>query len=103
MSDIENARRTLASRLLEGEGHAASDLRRAAFEGAGLPEALTSLVEKVARHASEVTDGDFAGARAAGLTEDQLFEVVVCAAVGEATRQHEAALRALDQAKARKV
>ena len=30
-----------------------------------------------------------------GLTEDQIFELVVCAAVGQATRQYESALEAL--------
>jgi len=36
--------------------------------------------------------------RESGLTEDQIFEVVVCAAVGLATHQYEAAIAALDAA-----
>jgi len=32
---------------------------------------------------------------AAGFSEDQIFEVVVCAAIGQATRQRDAALAAL--------
>jgi alkylhydroperoxidase/carboxymuconolactone decarboxylase family protein YurZ len=36
--------------------------------------------------------------RASGLTEDEVFELVVCAAVGQATRQYEAALAALQDA-----
>ena len=31
----------------------------------------------------------------AGFTDDQLFELVICAAVGQSTRQYEAALTAL--------
>jgi alkylhydroperoxidase family enzyme len=98
MSDIESSRRALVARLLEGEGRATAQLRRGAFEGRGLPEALGALAEKVARSAHDVTDADFAAARAAGFSEDQIFEIVVCAAVGEATRQHEAALAALHRA-----
>jgi alkylhydroperoxidase family enzyme len=62
---------------------------------------FNTLVEKVARHAFRVTDEDVAAARSAGLREDQVFELVVCAAVGEAHRQHEAALAALDAASAK--
>ena len=102
MSDIENTRQALVARLLEGDGQAASGLRRAAFEGSGHPGPLAALVGKVARCAHEITDGDVAAARATGLTEDQAFEIVVCAAVGEATRQHDAALAALREATARK-
>jgi len=39
--------------------------------------------------------------RKANLGEDEIFEMVVCAAVGEANRQHEAALAALRAAIAR--
>ncbi|MBR7830845.1 hypothetical protein KDK95_31365, partial [Actinospica sp. MGRD01-02] len=53
---------------------------------------------KVVATPALVTDADFAAGRAAGLSEDQLFEVVVCAAVGQATRQYEAGLAALDEA-----
>jgi hypothetical protein len=38
---------------------------------------------------------DIAAARASGLSEDQIFETVVCAAVGQATRQYDTALAAL--------
>jgi hypothetical protein len=37
--------------------------------------------------------------RAAGLSEDQVFEIVVCAAVGQADRQYRAALDALEKAR----
>jgi hypothetical protein len=45
-----------------------------------------------------VTEADFAAAKASGLSEDQLFELVVCAAVGQSTRQYEAGLAALAEA-----
>jgi hypothetical protein len=42
-----------------------------------------------------VSDADFAAARAAGASEDRLFELVIAAAVGEAVRQDAAARAAL--------
>jgi len=59
---------------------------------------LSSLIEKVALHPTRVTDDDIAAVVASGLSEDQVFELVVCAAVGQATRQYETALGALDAA-----
>ena len=70
-------------------------LRRAAFDNAGLAEPLTMLNDKVAKHASKVTDEDIAAAKASGLSEDEIFEIVVCAAVGQATWQYDTALAAL--------
>lgn len=51
-----------------------------------------SLAEKVGRHAYRVTDEDIAAAMAPGLNEDEVFEIVVSAAVGQATRQYDTAL-----------
>jgi hypothetical protein len=93
-------RDTLIARITEGPGTASAAERRAAFANAGLGGALASLIGKVAQHAYRVTDADVAAARATGQSEDQLFELVVCAAVGQATRQHDAALAALDAAMA---
>ncbi|HXU69900.1 MAG TPA: hypothetical protein VN947_11260 [Polyangia bacterium] len=95
MAKIEAGRRALVARILDGDGTAAREQRRAAFDNAGLTGALATLADKVARHAHRVTDEDIAAARAAGLSEDQIYELVVCAAVGEATRQLDAGLAAL--------
>ncbi len=100
MSDIDGARRAVVARILEGDGAASRAQRRAAFDGLGADEALSTLIGKVVRHAHEVTDGDIATVKAAGLSEDQIFELVVCAAVGQATRQQDAALAALEAATA---
>jgi hypothetical protein len=56
----------------------------------------SSLVDKVVRHAYRVTDEDITAARVSGLSEDQVFEIVVCAAIGQATRQYDTALAALE-------
>lgn len=58
------------------------------------------LVDKVAVKSAQVTDADFAAASEAGFTDDQLFELVICAAVGESTRQYEAGLAAVADATA---
>jgi alkylhydroperoxidase family enzyme len=96
MPDIRQARTALVKRILEGAGKASPSERRAAFNNSSLSEPLGGLVDKVARHAYRVTDEDITAAKASGLTEDQLFEIVVCAAVGQATRQYDTALAALE-------
>jgi hypothetical protein len=101
MSDITPARKELVARILEGDGKASRAQRRAAFDNAGLPEPLARLIDKVAKQAYKVTDEDVAAARASGLTEDQIFELVVCAAIGQATRQYDAARAALEAATAK--
>ena len=101
MSDIRQARKALASRILEGAGNASPSERKAAFDSSGLAEPAGALVDKVARRAYRVTDEDFAAVRESGLSEDQVFEIVVCAAIGQATRQYDAAFAALEAATAR--
>jgi alkylhydroperoxidase family enzyme len=98
MSDIKQARRALVARIVDGDGKASHAQRRAAFENAGLTDPLSAVIDRVARHAYKVTDEDIAAARASGLSEDQLFEIVVCAAIGQATRQYDTALAALKAA-----
>jgi hypothetical protein len=98
MSDIREAREALARRILEGAGKASPSERRAAFHNSGLAEPPGALVDKVARHAYRVSDEDITTARVSGLSEDQVFELVVCAAIGQATRQYDTALAALEAA-----
>jgi alkylhydroperoxidase family enzyme len=98
MSDIRQARKAMVARILEGDGKAPPSQRRAAFNNGGLGEPLTTLIDRVARHAYMVTDKDIDGARASGMSEDQIFEIVVCAAIGQATRQYYTALAALEAA-----
>jgi hypothetical protein len=95
MADIRQARTALVARILEGDGEASHAQRRAAFDNAGLTEPLRTLNNKLTNHAEMVTDDDIVAAGAAGLSEDQIFEVVVCGAIGHATRQYDVALAAL--------
>jgi alkylhydroperoxidase family enzyme len=100
MATLAEMRRAMIARVRDGGGAAARDERRAAFDNAGLAGPLAALVAKVATRAHAITDEDFAAARAAGHSEDQLFEIVVCAALGQAARQYDTALAALDAASA---
>ena len=59
---------------------------------------MNTLIDKVVKQAYRVTDGDIAAAKASGLSEDQIFEIIVCAAIGQAGRQHDTALAALEAA-----
>jgi alkylhydroperoxidase family enzyme len=100
----DNARavyRALVARVVDGAGSAPNELRRSAYENDGLTGALRDLVDKVATRAASITDADVAAVRESGLSEDQVFEVVVCAAVGQSSRQYDAALAALDRATGR--
>jgi hypothetical protein len=90
--------RAFEQRVVNGPGTAPSELRARAFEGSGLPEPLAGLVEEVAQRSFQVTDADFGAALAAGFTEDQLFELVICAAAGKSSRLYQAGLAALAEA-----
>ena len=101
MSDIKTARKALLTRILEAGGSASPAQRRAAFENASAAAPWNTLVQKVAAQSARVTDDDISAARSSGLSEDQIFELVVCAALGQATREHDAALAALATATGR--
>lgn len=92
------AHRALVDAVLHGAGQAAAEQRARAFSNEGLSPPLDALIGKVATRPAQVTDADFAAAKASGCTEDQLFELVICAAVGESARLYEAGLAALGEA-----
>jgi len=89
------AYRVLEDRILHGEGKAALEQRACAFSNAGFGPPLDGLIGKVATRPTQVTDGDFAAALATGVSDDELFELVVCAAVGQSARLYDAGLAAL--------
>jgi len=92
------AYRALVDRVLNGDGRASAEQRARAFGNDGLAPPLDALIDKVANRPAQVTDADFAAAKASGFSEDQLFELVICAAVGQSTRLYEAGLAALAEA-----
>jgi hypothetical protein len=85
-----------AEAVLHGPGTTAAALRQAVARGEP-PEELRGLVEKIRLHAYRVTDEDLAELRDR-YSEDQLFEVVVAAALGAADVRLRAAMRALEEA-----
>lgn len=101
MADEDKERaayRALVDRVLTGDGKASAEQRARAFGNDGLAPPLDALIDKVANRPAQVTDADFAAAKASGFSEDQLFELVICAAVGQSSRLYEAGLAALAEA-----
>ncbi len=95
---VRAAHRRLVRRILDGDGRAPQASRQRAFDNAELVEPLRGVINKVAQRPSEMTDQDIELVKAAGCSENEIFELVVCAAIGQATRQYEAGLAALDEA-----
>lgn len=92
------AHRALVDRIRSGEGRAPAEQRARAFRNEDLPVPLRDLIGKVVTTPAEIADADFAAPRAAGFSDDELFELVVCAAVGQSARLYEAGLAALAEA-----
>lgn len=93
----KNLYQTLIDRILKGKGNSSQEQRQAAFSNQDLPQPLQSLINKVAYQAYKVTDSDIEAVRQTGITEDQLFELIICAAVGQASRQYKKGLSALEE------
>ncbi len=89
-------REATAAALLRGPAATPAELRQFVARGAPPPE-LATLVEKIRRHAYEVTDQDLEALRN-HYREDQLFEIVVAAAFGAAEERLAAGRRALEEA-----
>ena len=83
--------------VFDGPGETDSALRRAVGEGKEMPADLQSLVDKIHRHAYKVTDEDLARLRTT-YSDDQLFEIVVSAALGASRQRLLAGLAALENA-----
>ncbi len=81
---------TLTGITLDGPGVVSSGLRNevAAYATAPkpgnkeIPPVLITYLTKVAMHSYRVTDADIAQLKAAGFSEDELYELTVCAALG---------------------
>jgi hypothetical protein len=91
------ARDAVLRTVLDGPGTTDPSLRYAAAEGVGMPDDLKTLVEKIHRHAYKVTDEEIAALQAK-YSDDQLFEIVVSAAVGASRQRLMAGLKALEEA-----
>lgn len=89
--------RDIVAHMVESRGFSSKQERQAAFNNSGLKEPIKTLIDKVTNHAYKVTDNDINAVKNAGITEDEIFELVICAAIGQASRQYTNALSALDQ------
>lgn len=96
--DLKQLHNKLVNKLLKGKGTTLHTQRKAAFDNSVPFEPLRTLIEKVAIRAHKITDEDINEVKKSGLSEDQIFELIVCAAVGQGTRQYENALDALAKA-----
>jgi alkylhydroperoxidase family enzyme len=72
-----------------------AELREAAQPDGAAPEAMAAYVDKVWRNAQTVTDADVEALKAAGLSEDEIFEQTVAAAVEAGLERLDAGLAAL--------
>jgi len=72
-------------------------MRRTAADGAGVPADLEPLIDKIHRHAYKVTDDDVARLQTK-YGDDQMFEIVVSAALGASRKRLLAGLKALEEA-----
>jgi hypothetical protein len=93
-------RNQVIERAVRGPGMTGGAARRAAYENNGVNPRARDLLSKVARQAWTVTDEDVTATKAAGFSEDEIFELTICAALGQANRQLNAAIAALDAATA---
>jgi alkylhydroperoxidase family enzyme len=60
------------------------------------PPEMSAYLEKVRLHAYKVTDADVDALKAGGLTEDEIFEQTVAAAISEGLRRLDAAAAVIE-------
>jgi hypothetical protein len=85
----------LRAAVFEGPGRVDESLRESAATGEGLSEPWQSYTLKVRDEPSSITSPDIENLRAAGHTEDEIFEMTIAAAVGASLRTLDAGLRAM--------
>lgn len=89
----------LVEATLEGPGELAPGIRKAIAEERHeeAPPVLRPYLDKVAHQAWTMTDEDVEALRRAGLSEDQIFEATVAAALGAGLKRLRAGLAALGE------
>jgi hypothetical protein len=87
--------RRLEEAVLHSPGTLEPAIRQAIAAERDVPTALRAYVSKVHRHAYKVIDEDVAELRAAGYSEDQIFEATLAAALGAGRVRLHAGLAAL--------
>jgi hypothetical protein len=85
----------LRSALFGSPAETEPAFRRAVAAGAPVPDPWAAYAEKVRSSSYRITEADVAALRAAGRTEEEIFEVPVAAATGAALQRLDAGLAAL--------
>jgi hypothetical protein len=83
--------------VLRGPGETDPELRMSVAEQKNVPDELKQLIEKIHRNAYKVTDEDISRLQSR-YNDDQLFELVVSAAIGASRERLLAGLDALEKA-----
>jgi len=91
--------RRVEDAILRSRGALDSGVREALAAGQEIPEPMALYVAKVTRHAYRVTDDDVQALRAAGYSQDQIFEATLSVALGAAQTRLRAGLDALRAAR----
>ena len=104
---LPNKVKDLIEAVLRGPGESQEELRqillgRAVDLSLGgdtiePPENLKVYSDKVARWAHKVLDEEVVELREAGYSDDQIFELTICSALGAGTARFEAGLAALEE------
>ena len=84
--------------VVDGPGELPPAVRRAATSGDDAPAVAQAYTEKVRRHAYKVVDRDVEELRAAGWSEDEIFELTVATALGAGLSRLEHARSVLREA-----
>jgi alkylhydroperoxidase family enzyme len=92
-----NLRDQVLKSVLSGPGESDPAIRNAVADGGNVPAELHVLIDKIHRHAYKVTDEDIKRLQAK-YGDDQMFEIVVSAALGASRNRLLAGLNALDEA-----
>jgi alkylhydroperoxidase family enzyme len=79
--------------VFESRGSTEPSVRDAAASGGQLPEPLGSYAAKVRDQSYRITDNDFAGLTAAGLSDDAIVEITIAASVGAALQRLDTGMR----------
>jgi hypothetical protein len=81
--------------VFESAGSTEPAVRVAAGSGGGLPDPVGSYAIVVRDRSYRITDTDLARLTTAGLSDDDIFEVTIAAAVGAALQRLDAGMRAV--------
>ena len=85
--------------VFESAGETDPALRQSAGVGSSVADPWGAYAEMVRDQSYRITDADVAALKAAGRTEEEIFEVTVAAATGSGLRRLDAGLRALREAR----